>query len=80
MSFIFTGMLILEKKIELVIVTYLNAVIVMPTLCYILAVKYKMNLPGVWVAFLVEMCVSNLIFILILSISKWKKIKGINDE
>lgn len=39
-TFALSGMLILEKKCELIIYSYLSAALLMPFLCYFLAVKH----------------------------------------
>ena len=78
-TFALSGMLILEKKCELIIYSYLSAALLMPFLCYWLAVKWKMQLTGVWIAFLIEQGLSTVGFFVLIAIDKWDGIKGIKQ-
>jgi hypothetical protein len=46
-TYAYSVLLILEKKCELIVYSYLSAALLMPFLCYWLAVKHQMQLKGV---------------------------------
>jgi hypothetical protein len=77
-AFAITGMIMLEKKCQLISCLYLTAVILMPIMCYVLAIKFHMQLTGVWVAFLIELSLSTFIFVSTLALDSWEKVKGIH--
>lgn len=79
-TFALSGMLILEKKCELIVYSYLSAALLMPFLCYWLAVKQQLQLTGVWIAFLIEQGLSTAAFFVLIWFDNWQKIKGIKDD
>jgi Na+-driven multidrug efflux pump len=75
-----TGMITLEKKCELILYSYFSSALLMPFLCYYLAIVQQLQLKGVWIAFLIELSLSTGTFIVLLAVDPWKKIKGIKDD